>query len=185
MKKRKGKIVLALLLGVLMLGIGYAAISNITLTITGTAAATPGADAFKVEFTSVETYAYNGTTELSSTTEGYTDFATTASYSETTGTFSVSGLHKKGDTVEFTYTVTNESDDLSANLSIPTISAYNNSDYITISVDPVDEVTVAASGAQDYIVTVQLTKTPLVDISTGDVTISFEASPVESSTVSG
>ncbi|MBQ7104519.1 MAG: hypothetical protein IJN90_01535 [Bacilli bacterium] len=49
MKKRKTFIAMALVIAVLVLGVGYAAISNINLTINGTANVTANAD-FTVEF---------------------------------------------------------------------------------------------------------------------------------------
>ena len=49
MKNRKTFFGLALLLAVLTLGIGYAALSNVTLNITGTATGTPDSSNFKVE----------------------------------------------------------------------------------------------------------------------------------------
>ena len=52
MKKRKTFIAMALVIAVLVLGVGYAAISNITLNVNGTANVTANAD-FKANLLSL------------------------------------------------------------------------------------------------------------------------------------
>ena len=50
--KRTNKIIIgAIIISILLLGIGYAAIQNITLNISGTAKADPSQSNFKVRFT--------------------------------------------------------------------------------------------------------------------------------------
>lgn len=55
MNKRKKIILVVILLAVLLMGIGYAALANVTLTINGKATATVDQENFKVYFTGENT----------------------------------------------------------------------------------------------------------------------------------
>ena len=105
MKKKRTLTVVAAVLAVLMLGVGYAAVANDLLYISdASASATPSDDNFVVQFDQ-ETPVVQGT-------------GVTAAYTgTTTATFSASGLTAKGQKTSATYTIENESADLSANLS--------------------------------------------------------------------
>ena len=78
-KKRTG--ILGVLLAVLALGIGYAAVNAITLTITGSGTISSIDDNFKVEYTSVAV-----------ANKSSNDITTTQSVSGKTGTFTVTGM---------------------------------------------------------------------------------------------
>jgi len=167
MKKRRTFIILALLIAVLLLGIGYAAISATTLTITGTASASPDANNFTVNFTASK--------DPSNATD------TTSSYPATSVTFDTSGLTASGDTATITYTITNDSDDLSAEVAVPTVSITGtNSDFFSATTDWGNATkTIAAGDTQDVTVTVNLIKTPIDANKTATVTVTTTATPVQ------
>ena len=117
MKKKRTLTVLAAVLAVLMLGVGYANITNITLSITDSSSATasPSADQFAVKFTQA----------AKTSAPDYATVNQSVDTSDPTkGTISISGLKAKGDTVVVTFTILNDSKDLAANL----VAAVNNDD---------------------------------------------------------
>lgn len=164
MKRRNTYVGLILLLAVLMLGIGYAAMSNITLNIGGSASAIVEDENFKVKFT--------GTPEVSSSdvTATITD--------DHNATLNVTGLSAKGDKVTATYTIENASEDLSASVAVPTITN-SNEDYFTVTTDMSTSQTLAAGGNTTVTVTVELVKTPVDADQTADIKVSLVASPVQ------
>lgn len=156
------KIILTIVLvAVLIIGVGYAAINSITLQITGQLAATPSDANFTVKFTSA------------SPSEGSVVAKVTG---DKTATLNVSGLTAKGDKAVATYTIQNTSEDLSANL---TVAASNeNDEYFTVSTS-LSETSIAKGGTSTLTVTVELMKTPVNAEVTDTVGISIEASPVQ------
>ncbi|MBR3614952.1 MAG: hypothetical protein IKL55_07240 [Clostridia bacterium] len=162
--KRTSKIIIAIIIvAVLLLGIGYAAIQNITLTIAGTAAADPSQSNFKVMF--------SGTPTVSDDT-----YVTAAVTDDTNATINVEGLTKKGDVVSATYTVQNASTDLSADLSVATTN--NNTEYFTLSSE-LEKTSLVAGEATTLTVTVELTKTPITDSVSATIGVQLTAMPVQ------
>jgi uncharacterized protein YxeA len=100
MKKRRTLIISLLLVAALALGIGYAALSR-ELVIGSTANLTHKNDNFTIEFTSAAT---DNTP------------ASTAEYSATAASYTITGFNKQGDTATFTYTVENKTTDIPATL---------------------------------------------------------------------
>ena len=165
MKKRNTYVGLILLVAVLMLGIGYAAMSNITLNITGSASATVNDENFNVHFTGTPTVS-----DENIVTATITD--------DTKATITVDSLASKGDKVTATYTIENSSEDLSASIAIPTI-ANSNEEYFNVTTDMDAATTVIANGTTTVTVTVELIKTPIDADQTADITVSLVASPVQ------
>ncbi|MBR3614721.1 MAG: leucine-rich repeat protein [Clostridia bacterium] len=162
--KKTNKIILAsAIVAVLLLGIGYAAIQNITLNINGTAAADPSQSNFKVMF--------SGTPTVSDDT-----YVTAAITDDTNATINVEGLTKKGDVVTATYTVQNASTDLSADLGVSTTNS--NTEYFTL-MSELDKTSLVAGEATTLTVTVELTKTPIVDSVSATIGVQLEAMPVQ------
>ena len=118
MSKTSKIIVSVLLIGILLIGIGYASIQNITLSITGTAEANPNPDNFKVMFSGEPTVSDE-------------DYVTAAITDDINATINVEGLTEKGQTVSAIYTVQNVSTDISADLSVSTTN--DNPEYFTLS----------------------------------------------------
>ena len=102
MKKRRTLIIALLLVAAMMLGIGYAALSR-ELIVSSTAILNPNKDDFQIEFTDADSS---------------DDEKATASIaaSKTTANYEVKGLSKKGDSVTLTYVVTNNTEDVDAEL---------------------------------------------------------------------
>ena len=174
MKKRMG--ILGVLIAVLALGIGYAAITAVTLTLNGTGTITPDQTNFKVHYTGTPS-AGNKTPSTLTTTQTITS-------DDTVGEFSVTGMTKKDDTVTFTYTIINESEgELGATLGTPTIT-YNDatsSEYFTVTSSTASS-TLAAGGAtttQTVVVTAKKTPIGSSDI-TGSFKIELSATPTNS-----
>lgn len=166
MKKRNTYVGLILLVAVLMLGIGYAALSNIPLQISGNATATLNDENFKVKFT--------GTPQVS---DG--DLVTAEIESDVTkATIYVDSFTKKGDSATATYTILNDSDDLSASIGVPVITN-TNEEYFSVTTDIKSAVTVAAKNTTTITVTVELIKTPIDTNQETEITIDLVASPVQ------
>lgn len=164
MKNKKVFIGVFLVLAVLTLGIGYAAISDITLNINGTASAKPSNDNFKVLFTDDEITV----SDAAKVTATKTD--------DLNATITVKDLTAKGDKVTATYTMKNDSPDLSASIALPTITN-SNEEYFNVTTDWQAAKTVASGNTVTVTVTVELVKTPVADEQTANVNLAFVASP--------
>lgn len=171
MKKRTG--IIGVLIAILVLGIGYAAISGVTLNITGTGTISPDDANFKVHY---DTSVTPTTTLATGTTTGAT--ATAAYTDELNGTLTVSGFTKKDDSATATYTIINESEDINATLATPTIGTYN-TEYFTVS-SSVASTSLAYGGATTtQTVTVTAIKTPTDADKTTAINVTLNATPAE------
>lgn len=169
MKKRTG--IIGVLIAILVLGIGYAAMSGVTLNITGTGTMNVDDNNFKVHY---DTTVTPTTTLASGTTTGAT---ATASYTDDqNGTLTITGFTKKDDSATATYTIINESDDINATLGTPVIGTYN-SEYFTVT-STVGSPTLAYGGATTtQTVTVTAVKTPTTTDQTTAITVTLNAEP--------
>ena len=164
MKKTSKIIIAVILLVVLLIGIGYAAIQNITLSITGTAQANIDPSNFKVRFTEV--------LEVSDST-----YVIAGIKNDTNAEINVRGLMTKGQTVSATYTIKNESTDISADLAVSTINS--NTEYFILS-SRLAKTSLTAGEETTVTVTVELIKTPITDDDvTSTIGIEVLAMPVE------
>ena len=166
MKKTSKIIISALLLVVLLVGIGYAAIQNITLNITGTAKADPSQSNFKVMFSGEPTIKVKPTD--AQVTAAITD--------DINATINVGGLIQKGDIVSVTYTVQNVSTDISTDLSVSTTN--DNTEYFTLS-SKLDKTSLVAGEATTLTVIVELTKLPIKESVNSTIGVQLVAMPVE------
>ena len=149
MKKKRTLTVVAMVLAVLMLGVGYAAITSVNLKIEqGSASATPDQGNFVVKF--------DKNTQVTTTGNGTITAAYDAS-NELLATFSVAGLTAKGQTASATYTIKNYSPDLIANLAVNNVAAADTTLVVTVNLikTPVNDdvsisfpVTVTATAEQ-------------------------------------
>lgn len=170
MKNRKTLIITVLLIAILALGIGYAAIGNKTLTISGNAVGTPNDNNFKVKFTGTPTKS-----DADKVKEA-------AILTDTTASIKVADLTKAGDSVTATYTIINESEDLSANLS----AALTNSNTTDFDVtyyfgNTTGTTTASLTKGQSTTITVVVTlkTTPVTTDVTSDITVNITATPVQ------
>lgn len=162
MKKKRTLTVVAMVLAVLMLGVGYAAINSVDLKIErGSASATPDQGNFVVKF--------DKNTQVTTKGNGTITAAYDAS-NELLATFSVTGLTAKGQTASATYTIKNYSPDLIANLAVNNVAAVATGDteYFTVTAT-LAENSLEANADTTLVVTVNLIKTPVND----DVSITF------------
>ena len=146
--RRNTKIVGGILLvAILLVAVGYAAITNVTLNIDGTAKSEGNPDNFKVELIGEPQTSGDGTTT-----------ATINTADKTQGTMNVSGLNAKGQTAIATYTVKNQSADLSADLTAKATST--NDEYFEVQCS-LEKTTLKAQEETTMTVKVKLLKTPI------------------------
>ena len=162
--KKTSKIILGVIIvAILLIGVGYAAIQNVTLSINGTATADPSQSNFKVKF--------SGEPIVSDK-----DKVTAAITNDTNATMNVSELTAKGDTVTATYTIQNASSDLASNLTVTTTNS--NTEYFTID-KKLEKASLVAGEATTLTVTVQLIKTPISEQVSSTIGVQITAAPVE------
>ena len=164
MNRKKTLYGLGLLALILVLGVGYAAVSEVTLNIDGTA--TVASEALKVSFNGVTDTEDDGKVVASST-----DNSLNASIQVTNLTLN--------EAVSATYTIKNQETDVDANVIKKQISNDKPEFFeVTTSVDDSAE-TITAGGTGTVTVTVRLIKTPIeTDDSTANIQIDLTASPV-------
>ena len=136
-----------LLIAILLVAVGYAAITKVGLNIDGTAKSEGNPDNFKVELIGEPQTSGDGTTT-----------ATIDNQDKTQGTMNVSGLNAKGQTAIATYTVKNQSADLSADLTAKATST--NDEYFEVQCS-LDKTTLKAQEETTMTVKVKLLKTPI------------------------
>lgn len=164
MKSKKSRLVLAIVALILVLGVGYATISGVTLSITGNATA-KDVD-LKVVF--------DGNNNVSDGTK----VTATADDDSTTGTITVTDL-ELDETVYATYEIKNK-DEVNASIAVPTVSGGN--DYFDVKVYYDGTEWTAAqtlnSGATATVkVEVKLKSAPVtVAQSSTTISVSFDAS---------
>lgn len=116
MKRRNAGIMLSFVIATLVLAVGYALVTDINLSISGTASAAANDKNFNVELVV-------NSMETTGTTTGLVVTDTTQAVSKENGqkqlnaSFSVTGFTAKDDKAVVTYTIENTSNDLSALLS--------------------------------------------------------------------
>ena len=149
--KNTKSLIAFLVIAVMLLGIGYAALSD-TLDINGSADVNQSAaeEAFNedIYFSAAVANQEGNTASVSATDNDMADFAANT-------------LKGKGDKVTFTFTIKNNSD-IDA-LVTPTFASDGNSnpEYFAVSSDWAGQPrTITAGGSMTYTVTVELVKTP-------------------------
>ena len=168
MRKRKTMLGLALIVAVLVLGVGYAVVSGVNLTISGTAA---------TETKDLNVY-FDGVTSKDAGTTGATVTATSENES-LTATIAVTGLKKVGDVVTATYEIKNNEADLSASIVQDSIDN-SKSDFFEVTTDMETAKVVAAQGTTTVTVTVKVIKLPIEEAdSTTNITVTLAATPVQ------
>ena len=160
MNNKKKVIGIVVLVAILAIGIGYAAITTIPLKISGTAGATTKQGNFVVRFEGTPTVTKGENLDASVT-------ATATLTDDTNAKFEVAGLTAKGDKVTARYTIKNASPDLTAKLTV-TGSAENNT------------MELAKDATVEVELTVELIKTPVTDDPVATtVNMSINADPVQ------
>lgn len=170
MKNRKTVIVAFLLVAAMLLGVGYAALTD-TLTINGTLAA--NAEDFKDEFEEdIYFSAVDNITYSNSATSGVTATVDAdAKPDDVSFELAAGTLKNKDEYITLTYTIKSESD-LPATITLDPIT---NSDHFTVTTDWNGAKTLAAGGTITVTVTVTLTKTPSENVTGETVKLTFNA----------
>ena len=167
MKNRKTVVVAFLLVAVMLMGVGYAALTDV-LDITGSADVNQSAaeEAFNEDIFFSAAVA-NETGNTASVNGDNNDKAS----------FTAKTLKGMNDTATFTFTIVNDGD-LDANVT-PSISSNTNEDYFAISSDWQGQTKLLKAGEQlTYTVTVTLTETPTSTIA-GSFVIELTAVSVD------
>lgn len=165
------KIVLGvvLVLAILLVAVGYAAIQTVNLKIESSSAqATPNQSNFTVKFTGTPTTGGVGTTT-----------ATLDETDELKASMNVTGLTAKGDTATATFEIENTSADLSAALSVVDPVENSNPEYFDVTyniADPVIGVN-ETTATTTITVTVKLIKTPITQDETTTIGLTINADP--------
>ena len=167
MKKKRTFITLAVLIAVLVLGVGYAAVTK-DLVITGTLNATVDNTKFVVAFTKADKAV---------------NLTGTPSASGLAASFVVDGskMTTKGATASVEFTITNNTTtdvNLSAELSDAVIDQIDGSKFIVTASDLSGE-TLAPGASTTTTVTVALKETPIEAISNETVTVTYTATAVQ------
>lgn len=168
MNKSKSFALLAVISAVLILGVAYAAIGNVTMNVTGTAisSATEDASNFNVKFT-------GATNEVSGTGVSVTTDVTGG----TVATYTVTGMKEVGDSATVVFTITNSSTDLKAVLSGLTTTTEGDTDYFEVTDAVLSDLTVdAEGGTQTLTVKVELVRASVTGKSI-TIKTSFTATP--------
>ena len=154
---------LVLLVAVLLVAVGYAAITAVTLNINGSAQASPEQTNFTVEF--------SGTPTVSDSSKVV---AVLNQQNKLKATMNVNGLTAKGDTATATYTIENTSADLSAVLSATTTNS--NTEYFKVTQN-IAKATIGHGETTTITVTVELIKTPITDGIESTIGVIIDANP--------
>ena len=168
MKKKKSFVALALVVAVLVLGVGYA-LTTIDLKVNGDITVSPDDSNFDVNFT-------DASITTTGTLTGKTDVATKGDGK--IATLSVKTLKTVGEKVVAEYTITNNSKaGINATLSNPTATQTTDAakDYYTVTATLENNDAIAPNGTKKLTVTVELVKAPLEEV-TGNFTVAFNAS---------
>ena len=136
-----------LLVAIMLVAVAYAAITNVGLNINGVGNAQAKQENFNVEFVGTPSTSGKGTTT-----------ATISSDDKTQGSVNVTGLTAKGDEAVATYTVKNQSADISADLTADATSS--NQEYFEV-ICALEKTTLKAQEETTLKVTVRLLKTPI------------------------
>ncbi len=195
--KKEGRLFLGILIAVITLGVGYAAITGVNLIINGSATAKAsgqqsdfivhfddltnegnyityteeaGIDTFSQSFVNSK----NVTAASSTTTK---EASITVASNQLSADVSVSNLTAVGDTVTFTLPVVNLSDGISANLSTEVTN--NSQEYFNVVATPAID-TLGGNGATTTVtVTVSAIKVPQENDVEGTFTVTLTADPEE------
>lgn len=163
MKNRKKMITTALIVLVLLLGVGYATVSSVNLNINGTANA---------ESKELQVF-YDGVN--SGTSDKVTAISSPVKTRE--ATFTVESM-TLDETVTMTFEVKNYETDVNATLAAPSVTQNTNEEYFQVTTS-CDKTTLNAGETATITVNVKLIKTPVTDeAGSTTVTVAMAASPV-------
>ena len=167
---KKGTGIFAIIIAIVALGVGYAAISSVDLNVNGaTATATPDDDNFDVIFKEQATFSKTG--------DGTITYTRTDDHNVT---FTLTGFTKKGDSAVITLPFTNDSETLKASL-VDAVITNSNSEYFSVSAASLAGTVLNEKGQSgcdsNLVITIEAIKTPIEDEVSTTITAKVTASP--------
>ena len=188
MKKRKTFLGMAIFIAILVLGVGYAAVSNITLNLTGTGNIKANAD-FSVVYDTSHIVG-KSTSDTVEWTSGNNNPVVAGAYTNTTNATMTVYLDANHTSAYAIYKVDNNSSELGATLaaSVTQISGTNATYFDDVTAVYYTDAScttplgnnVLAHGQSAYLkVTVSLKKSPVSDISGATYSVTTTATPQE------
>lgn len=162
MRQRKILLLLGVVVAILMMSVGYAAIQQVNITVTGNAVVSPDQGNFKVAFVGTPTYSGKGTAILAIT-------------GDRTATINANGLTAKGDKLTAVFAVANTSIDITAYLAGSVTNV--NTEYFKVTSTLDSAILEPQTGVTNLNVTVELIKTLISGNQTDSVTVELIASP--------
>lgn len=166
MKNKKATTYLVILALVLTLSVGYAVISAVDMTISGSAAATT--EDLNVEF-------------ISATTSNEEKITAGINTNSLTANIRVTSI-SLNETLTATYTIKNNETDVDALIKTTEI-INSNSEYFEVTTDAATEKSITAGATTTVTVSVKLIKTPVTETqNTTTITINLEARPMDNKT---
>ena len=188
MKKRKTFVGMTIFIAILVLGVGYAAVSDVTLNLTGTANVQANAE-FRVEYDTSHTVKVSPDADMTWNAGDVRDVVT-GSYTDATNATMTVNLDATNRSASAVYEIVNSSAELSADITGTVVSeefTQENAEYlVATSALYVDEEcttplteSVLESGDVAYLkVTVSLKKLPVESIVNATFTVTTTAEPV-------
>ena len=179
MKKKKNRLVFGLLILTVFLGVGFAIVNSVGLTVSGTAAS---------DTHDMDVY-FNGTTD--SDDSGCVDCSTvtvtpSATNGELEASIDVTGLEKVDDYVTATYTIQNDEPDMNAAITLDTEKGTNGYDndkdtYFEVTSVSVPENPISKEGGTGNVtIKVKLIKVPIEEAdSEANIKVYYKATPVQ------
>lgn len=174
MRNKKSLLSLCLLALVLVLGVGYAVVSNVGLTLGGTAGVANAV--LDVQITDVQAVSSLGASSSMK-------FNHTTSNANLNDSFTITDM-VLNEEITVTYTVKNFETDVDATLAVKEALTNSNTAHFTVTSEITDNTTKLADNPKDdtmtVVVKVKLTKTPVADTDgSTEVTLKLEATPTE------
>ena len=180
--KKSLSIVLFALIAVIVLGVGYAAISAINLTINGNATATPSQSNFTVKFMDDTEHSFTTYKEITAANGEKVFDLTENEVASVTGdllaSFSTQELSAAGDEAIVIYTIKNTSPDLKADIVVS--STNSNSEYFQVTNvlgNNDTSITLTAGATTTVTVKVKVLKTPITADQNTTVVTTITATP--------
>ena len=161
------------LISIFVLGIGYAAISNVNLIVNGAGSVVATQSNFNVKFLDIEGY-------RPSISPGSPN--TVSVIDDTYATFNISTPNKKNDTVEVTLKVKNESNGVGARISLNLFNS--DTEYFLVTENIADNI-LQAGDVTNVVVTVKMLKTPIQSDVSASITARLVAEPIENTSATG
>ena len=170
MKNKKSLLGLGLFALILVLGVGYAVISDVELTFGGSAKGIDEAE-LKVDIVSVNDTKSGSATVTHTLGAGHVK----------ADTFTITDM-TLNETVTMVYTIGNRETDIDATLEEAVTLSNNNTEYFEASYK-IDNASVKAEGTTTVTVTVKMIKTPVVDEKNiANISFKLNAKPVNNTT---